>query len=297
MHATPARRLGAIGPILIIAFVLSACGQGAGGAQSLPEGAAEDRGGDGGGQAAPGAGGDEERVPVAALVERRIVKDGELEIQVADVAQAVTFVRSLAVDLGGYVGDSQASEAGGGATLTLRIPADRFDDALEQLRSMDGEVVNETTSEEDVTTAIVDLEARIENLRSSEATYRELLDRATSIDDVLAVQRRLDDVRGEIEQLDAQRVALEGQADLSTLTVRLVPQPVDIATGGWDPGRTVEYSFAALLALGQALVTLLIVVALVLVPILVVIGIGALVVFRVAAVVRRRFPARPAAET
>src|SRR5690606_2317851 len=100
----------------------------------------------------------------------------------------------------------------------------------------------------DVTGQIVDLEARIENLRASEASYRELLARAERVEDILAVQARLDQVRGEIERLVAQLEALEGQADLSTLTVTLVPrpEPVETQAATWDPKAQLDQALAAL---------------------------------------------------
>ena len=74
-------------------------------------------------------------------------------------------------------------------------------------------------SPQEVTAQVVDLHARIKNLRASEDALVAIMDRAGRIDDVLSVQLRLEDVRGRIEQLDAQRDDLAGRAALATLTV------------------------------------------------------------------------------
>ena len=154
---------------------------------------------------------------------------------------------------------------GQSATLTLRIPADRFEEALKRLHELDGEVLAEATREEDVTSSVVDLEARIRNLQASETQYRTLLAKAVKIEDILAVQARLDEVRGQIEQLQAQHKELTGLADLATLSVTLVPGAVQQAAGNWDPGKTVTEAFAALVGfvqnLGNAAIWLVIVVA------------------------------------
>jgi hypothetical protein len=228
----------------------------------------------------------------AAPIEQRIIKTGEVTVQVADVAATVGRVRAFVLELGGYVGGSQAGAGDEGATLTLRIPAARFDDALERLRRLDGEVVAEATRESDVTRQVIDLDARIANLESSEASYRVLLERAERIDDVLAVQARLDGVRGEIEQLEAQLQEIEGDADLSTLTVSLVPAPapIETVTTTWDPKGEVDGAVASLVGIGQGLLNAVIWFGIVWLPVLLVLGIVALLALRGVLEVRRRLP-------
>ena len=117
-----------------------------------------------------------------------------------------------------------------------------------------GRVRSEATREEDVTAQVIDLSARIDNLKASEASYRVLLARTVKIDDVLAVQSRLDDVRGQIESLQGQLKNVTGLADLSTLTVTLAPtlMPVQRTGAGWDPGAVAQQALAALLSAAQA---------------------------------------------
>jgi hypothetical protein len=229
----------------------------------------------------------------AAPVEQRIIKTGEVTLEVADVGSALGRVRAMATDLGGYVGGSQAGTLDDRATLTLRIPATRFDEALARLHEMDATLLAESTREEDVTGQIVDLEARIANLEASEATYRALVERAEEIEDILAVQSRLDAVRGEIEQLQAQLEALAGRADLSTLTVSLVPraQPVETQAAGWDPGGQLARALATLVGIGQGIADGLIWFVVVWLPVLMVLGIVGLVALRGVLEVRRRMPA------
>jgi Domain of unknown function (DUF4349) len=193
-----------------------------------------------------------------ALDQRKIVKTGQVTLEVDNVPNALAKVRALAVELGGYVGGAQAGTLDQSASLTLRLPAPRFDDALARLHELGGKVLSEETKEEDVTAAVVDLQARLKNLEASEAQYRLLVARATKVDDILAVQSRLDDVQGQIEQLSAQLKALSNQADLSTLTVTLQPtaKPIQAASASWDPGGTVGAATSALLQIGQALVTI-----------------------------------------
>lgn len=244
--------------------------------------------------AEPAAGGSTDSKSQAQLVseQQRIVKTGEITLEVESVANGLSRVRAMAIELGGYVGGSQAGTLDQSATLTLRIPAARFDDALSRLHEIGSKVLSESTREEDVTSSIVDLEARLKNLEASEAQYRLLMAKATKIDDILAVQSRLDDVQGQIEQLSAQLKALGDQADLSTLTVTLQPraQPIQAASSTWDPGDTASSAVGALLQVGQALVTAGIWIGIVGLPLLIALAILLLILIRFGIIRRSSAP-------
>ena len=232
---------------------------------------------------------------LASLADQKIIKTGDISIEVPDVMKALARVRAMALQLGGYVGGSQAGTRDQPATLTLRIPADRFDDALARLHELDGDVVVEATSEQDVTSAVVDLEARITNLQASEQQYRTLLGQAVKVEDILAVQTRLDDVRGQIEQLQAQHKELSGLADLSTLTVTLIPSALQQAAGNWDPGKTIADAFAALVGVAQSVGNGAIWFVIVWVPALIGLGILVLLALRLVPGLRTRISREPKA--
>lgn len=297
-------RIATVVALLLVGLVIAACGSqaGVGAAPEQAEAAASaaaDLGSDGDAGEERAAEDDEATGggPVsapgnAAPIEQRIIKTGEVSVEVADVPAAVGRVRAFVLELGGYVGGSQAGSQDDGATLTLRVPAAQFDEALERLRSLDGEVIAEATRESDVTRQIIDLAARIANLEASEASYRVLLERAERIDDVLAVQSRLDGVRGEIEQLEAQLQEIEGDAELSTLTVSLVPaaEPVAEVAATWDAGAELNGALASLVGIGQGLLNALIWFGVVWLPVLLVLSIVALLALRGVLEVRRRLP-------
>jgi tetrahydromethanopterin S-methyltransferase subunit G len=287
-------------PILVLlAVLLAACGAGSApqaGATVAGEPAASADGGNG--EPAGGGAGQGDGVPFADLVDRKIIKTGEVTLEVPRVGAAIGEVRAMAASLRGYVAGSRAGSSDETATLELRVPADAFDEALERLHDMEGEVRVEATNEEDVTSSVVDLEARIRNLEASERQYRVLVERAQDVDDILAVQSRLDQVRGEIEQLTAQLQQLSDLAALSTLTVTLVPAvvPVQVVAEGWDPGVTFGKALAALVGAGQGLADLAIWIGVVVLPTLLA---GALLLWlalRITPIVRRRVPPAPVAD-
>ncbi|MGI8828860.1 MAG: DUF4349 domain-containing protein [Candidatus Limnocylindria bacterium] len=291
--------------ILLLVLVLAACGAGGGdqagmdpgsvadGAEVPAAGAGEmlDRDAEGGDDAG-GPGGPVGGEPLAAPIEQRIIKTGEITLEVENVAETLGRVRALTAELNGYVGGSQAGTLEESATLTIRVPADGFDTMLARLHELDVEVIAEATREQDVTGQVVDLEARVDNLRASEASYRELIARAEEVEDILAVQSRLDQVRGEIEQLTAQLEALEGQADLSTLTVTLLPraEPIETQAATWDPGAQLDRALASLVGIGQGMFDGFIWFAIVWLPVLGVLAVIVLLLLRGVLEVRRRMP-------
>jgi len=300
----------AIALLFMIAILLAACGQqGEVGASAPAAGDFQDVGDQLVGEPAasapsadesagelPTGGGPGGETGNAAPIEQRIIKTGEVGLEVDNVASVMAQVRGIADALGGYVGGSQAGTLEDSATLTLRVPADRFEELLARLHELESvEVVSESTTEEDVTRQIVDLEARIRNLQASEASYRALLDRAERIDDVLSVQARLDEVRGQIEQLQGQLQTVEGQADLSTLTVTIIPrgEPVEAVQSTWDPGAQLEGAVAALVGFGQGILNALIWFVILWVQIILVLAVIGVLVWRVAIEVRRRWPGEP----
>lgn len=218
-----------------------------------------------------------------------IVYTGWMELEVADLDPAVTQAEQLVRSLGGHVAASQSqdTEDGKSATVTYRIPAEHWSEALAGLHALATRVVNETTESEDVTTQVVDLDARLANLRVTETAMQLIMDRATTITDVLKVQQELTTIRGEIERLTAQRDVLANRAALATLEVGFgVPVgEASRASEGWDLGREIDSALAALVRLGQWAASLLIWSVLVLVPLFVPIIVVIYVIVRI----RRRW--------
>jgi len=175
------------------------------------------------------------------------------------------------------------------ASVTFRIPADRWTEAVRGLRGLASRVLNESTQSAEVTAEVVDLEARIANLRASEAALQEIMTRAGTIDDVLQVQRELSNVRGQIEQLTAQRDNLRDRAAYGTLTVSFESAVVAAAAAqeGWQLGAEVDRAVADLIRISQGLASMLIWLGIVVLPVLVPLGLIAFVAYRL----RRRFMA------
>ena len=209
----------------------------------------------------------------------KIVRTGSIELQVTDVVKATQLARDGIRDMGGYIGASQTSTMDDRpvATITYRIPVDRWEDALDLLRGLTGQstkVISEQTQAVEVTGAVVDLEARIRNLRASETALQGIASQATRVSDVLEIQAQLTNVRGEIEQLNAQLKELSDRAAYATLSASFSTQvvAVEAAAKGWEPAQVVDEATASLVDILQALTTAGIWFAIVWLPILVGLG-------------------------
>jgi hypothetical protein len=229
----------------------------------------------------------------------RIVRTGTLQLEVEDVRAALRSARDTIVAMGGYIGASRQTtdEDGIVATVSYRIPEVRWEDALDALRKLGNEVGEETDATE-VTNQIVDLDARIRNLKASETALVRYASEAVKVTDLLEVESRLSDVRGQIEQLTAQKQNLEDQSSYSTLSVTFGTEvaAVEVAADQWDPTREVDHAGASLLGFVQGLTTIGIWFVIVWVPVLAFVAILAIISLLVA---RRlglfRGPALPAA--
>ncbi len=144
--------------------------------------------------------------------------------------------------------------------MTIRVPAEKFDTTRAALSGL-GDVDSESINGQDVTSQLVDLDARITSLKAEEAAFQTLLGKATEIGDILQIQDQLFNVRTQIEQLEAERANLNDQATFSTITVSMyepgvaftpIPEPEpSILAQAWDDATT-----AALNVLGGMVVVL-----------------------------------------
>jgi hypothetical protein len=218
-----------------------------------------------------------------------IVRTGSMSIEVPKIDPALVAVRTAIVGLGGYVSDSdQSNDADkAAASVTYRIPVARWQDALDAITGIAAKVDSAKSNATEVTGQVLDLGARIDNLKTTELALQSIMARATKISDVLAVESQLSDVQGQIEQLSTQQAHLKDSASLATLTVgfALPPTPETIQTSrGWDPGAQLDQASSALLAIGQALASAGIWLVVVGLPV----GLAVLVVLALAFVLARR---------
>jgi len=175
--------------------------------------------------------------PARPVVPQMIIRTGTAVVRVDSLERAMARVEQLARQLGGYIANSNVqtgSENVRQATLEMKLPADRWNQALGGLKPI-GELESQQTATEDVGEEFVDVTARMANARKLEARLLELLGTRTGkLDDVLAVERELSRVREEIERFEGRLRFLRSRVAVSTLTVQL-HEPAPVLAPGQSP--------------------------------------------------------------
>ncbi len=172
-------------------------------------------------------------VPDLAPVGPKIVKTANVELRVprGTFQARLSEATALAEQLGGFVNASTSTERRGrlsSGTITLRVPADRFQEALGRLRRL-GTLTRESEQGDDATREFVDLEARLRQAKSHEAFLLKLMDQAKTISDMIQIQEQLGAVQLRVEELQGQLQYLRDRTSFSAITARL-----------FEPGTTVR---------------------------------------------------------
>jgi hypothetical protein len=173
----------------------------------------------------------------ADLMQRKIIQTCSMELSVSSPSQAVEQARLLAEKLGGYL---ESAEAGGQkstyASITIRVPATQLESAKAEIRKLAGSIESEKTDVSDVTKQYVDMQARVRNLRSEEAQYLQIMKSAAKVQDMLDVSEKLSEVRGQIEQQQAEFEALSKQVEMASISISLhVPTNTEVMGINWRP--------------------------------------------------------------
>ncbi len=170
---------------------------------------------DDGGESPPGQG-------VATLVQQRriIVRTVDMGIEVGDVGESIDEIGGLAEEMGGWLVSSSHAEEHFGF-VSVRVPAERLEEAIQRLRGMAQDVRSEITSSRDVTDEYYDIQARLTNLEATEGALIKLLDRAEKVEDALSIQQSLSEVQEDIERLQGRIKLLEQTAAYSLINVSL----------------------------------------------------------------------------
>ena len=223
---------------------------------------------------------------------RKIIKNADIRLLVKDTDVAIDRSTQIVTDLGGYIVSSRTwyQDYYGNnlryATITIGIPVDQFERALQRFRDLAVRVLDENASGEDVTDQYVDLQSQLQNLEATRARIQEFLKDAKTVDEALRINQQLTDIEGQIEQIKGRMNYLADRAAFSTITVNfepefpiLTPTPTPTITPTftphptstpvpWKPGETYTHAKRALTVSYQGIINFLIWLVVVILPIL-----------------------------
>ncbi len=226
----------------------------------------------------------------SAPARRQIIRNADLSVEADDPKRAAERAIAAVDRMGGFALATDTVSAGHEleraelrVNLVLRVPADRFEPALGELRSLGRGIGREQVTGQDVTEEFIDLEARIRTQRALEAQLLDILKSTKAVSEMMEVHARLADVRGEIEKMEGRRRFIEDQASLSTIRLEICGPAAGRGRGFGDSARRAK---GDLVAVASGIVTGAIRLTGVLLPVLVMVGLPAYAVGR--AIRRRR---------
>ncbi|MBW8482367.1 DUF4349 domain-containing protein [Actinomadura parmotrematis] len=223
-----------------------------------------------------------------AVAGRSVVYTADLRVQARDVAASAAEAKRLTAEAGGYVASETTSSGRSGATLVLKIPTARYPAALDRLGSRLGTRTALHQQAEDVTEQVADVTSRVRSAQASLASFRKLLDRAGTIEEITSLENQIEQRQADLEALQARQRALAQSTSYATLTVRLAPPPVATA------GKPEEHGFVPALKDGWHALAAAVGALLTLLGWLLPFAAVALVVAVPALLLRRRLRGRPA---
>ncbi len=216
----------------------------------------------------------------ATSVERIVIQNADLTIVVSDVKGRMENIQVMAQQMGGYVVSSNLGQTYtkdnvqvSQAQITIRVPAEKLDKALEQIKQDAVEVQNETRTGQDVTAEYVDLQSRLKNYEAAEAQLEKILETSTDTEDVVSIFNQLTYYREQIELVKGQMKYYEEAAALSAISIRIVAeetiQPVVI--GKWQPQGVALEAIQDLIDFLKGFINFLIRFVILILPILIII--------------------------
>jgi tellurite resistance-related uncharacterized protein len=218
--------------------------------------------------------------------DQMVIMNSDLVLAVDDPSVSLAAIQKLAADMGGFTVSSNLykTQTSSGvevpeANVTVRIPADRLNEALDKIKAMTGDpkkyVLTENVTGQDVTQAYTDLQSRLKNLEEAEAELTKFYESATKTEDILAIYNQKQSISQQIEVLKGQIQYYEQASAKSLISINLKAKSTiaPIAVAGWEPKGIARDALQALVEAGKGIVNVLIWVVLFVLPIALVIGV------------------------
>jgi len=178
--------------------------------------------------------------------ERKLIKEGRIEFQTESIIDTRQHIFQTVEEFNGYVAEDREFSSSGrrSNTLVVRIPAADFDAFLQAATVGVDKFDYRQVDIKDVTEEYLDVQARLKTKKELETRLRELLQRASSVSEILEIESQLGELRSEIESIEGRLQYLNNQVSFSTLRMTFyenVPRQTDFSgkfsegfRNGWD---------------------------------------------------------------
>ncbi len=212
---------------------------------------------------------------VPEVSQRLVIRNANLDVVVDDPSKAADEITLLAKEMGGFVVSAEVSEREDNTGtrmlyghITIRVPAEKFDDAVAQICQLVQRVDRKVITGQDVTEEYVDLKSRLRNLEATRDQLQRIMDDAANTQDVLSVYRELSQVQGEIEQVKGRIKYLETSSAMSAISVNLIPAAAanPFTVGKWQPTGVAKEALLALMHTTRGIINVVIWIVLYILP-------------------------------
>jgi hypothetical protein len=162
-----------------------------------------------------------EAAPQPDISNRKVVVESNFSLLVKDVTPTVEMIKEKTLLMAGYMVNTSINrtEYGENAILQIRVPSEKVEEMSKYLRGVAVKVVSENVDGRDVTDQYVDIERRLGDLEAQRARMLAILDKATTVNEMLSVQQALDQVQNQIDSYKGQLLYMDGTTKTSKLTV------------------------------------------------------------------------------
>ena len=153
--------------------------------------------------------------------ERKLIKTGRLRFETSSVANKRDSIKLIVKSLGGYIADESQNSFNQSLeeSLIIRIPSDKFELLMSEITKGAKALEYKNINLKDVTEEYIDINSRLENKKKLEKRFQEMLPQARNVEEVLAIERELNNLRSDIESVEGRLKYLSNQISFSTLTV------------------------------------------------------------------------------
>ena len=164
--------------------------------------------------------------PKQSNIQRKLIKTGNISFETKDLEATRKIIIDLVNQNNGYVSNDNQYKSNDrvSATISIRIPADKFDAILEEIAKGVEKFDSKNIRISDVTEQFLDVEARLKTKKTLEFKYLEILKKARTVREILDVERELGKLRSDIESTEGRLKYLQNQVSFSTLNITFYKQ-------------------------------------------------------------------------
>ncbi|MFG2002748.1 DUF4349 domain-containing protein [Spirillospora sp. NPDC048911] len=150
---------------------------------------------------------------------RAVIYQSDLRVRAKNVEAATARAKQLVTAAGGYVDNESSTSEPVGATITFKIPADRYPAVLDQLAGQLGTKLSLRQQAEDVTGEVADVDSRVRSAQATLGSFRKLLDKARTVGEVMNVEQEISQRQADLEALQARQKSLQQRTRFATVSL------------------------------------------------------------------------------